>query len=161
MKNKRIRYGLLGLLAVALLWLPLQSATNPLQVFAESAVAADNGGSDLQKQASLNHVVKIYVPSTVNGTIPIADEAHDRFVDQALTKFSNLFGGATAIDGIGGWIDGDKKLIKEKVTIVYSFADKLDNQSLNEVVAYAKQLKKDLTQSSVSLEVDGKMYFIE
>ncbi|MEF3305472.1 DUF3574 domain-containing protein [Paenibacillus sp. GYB003] len=158
---KKIGYGLLGLLAVALLLLPLQPASNPLQVFAESAAAAESGASELQKQTSLNHVVKLYVPSTVNGSIPIADEAHVRFVDEALAKFSNLFGGATAIEGTGGWVDDNKRLIKEKVTIVYSFADKLDNPSLNEVVAYAKQLKQDLTQSSVSLEVDGKMYFIE
>ncbi|MDF2713505.1 MAG: hypothetical protein K0R28_430 [Paenibacillus sp.] len=158
MMRKRIVYGLLGLLAVALLVLPLSPAANPLQAF---AAEADQNGSDLQRQTSLDHVVKIYVPSTVNGSIPITEEAHGQFVDQALIAFSNLFGGATAIAGNGGWIDGNKNLIKEKVTIVYSFADKLDNQSLNDVVAYAKQLKQDLGQSSVSLEVDGKMYFIE
>ncbi|TMV46326.1 DUF3574 domain-containing protein [Paenibacillus mesophilus] len=159
--KKRIVYVLMGLFAFALLMLPLNSPSNPLQAFASTAAASENNGSDLQKLSSLNHVVKIYVPSTVNGSIPITEEAHEQFVDQALTKFSSLFGGATSIGGNGGWIDENKRLIKEKVTIVYSFADKLDNQSLNDVVAYAKQLKKDLTQSSVSLEVDGKMYFIE
>lgn len=159
--KKRIVHVLMGLFAIALLVLPLSPASNPLQAFASTANAAENNGSDLHKQSSLNHVVKIYVPSTVNGSIPITDEAHEQYVDQALAKFSSLFGGATSIAGKGGWIDENKKLIKEKVTIVYSFAEKLDNQSLNDVVAYAKQLKLDLTQSSVSLEVDGKMYFIE
>ena len=58
-------------------------------------------------------------------------------------------------------MDNNKTLIKEKVTIVYAFAEKLDKDSLNQVVDYAKKLKDDLSQSAISLEVDGKLYFIE
>ncbi|MDF2684208.1 MAG: hypothetical protein K0R47_5398 [Brevibacillus sp.] len=153
--------GMFCMCMAALLVLPLYSAANPLQAFATEAQPTEKANDALQSQFYLGHVVKIYVPSTMNGSTPVTDEVHAQFVDQALTKFSDLFGGGTAIAGTGAWVDEDKKLIKEKVTIVYSFAEKLDNQSLNEVVAYAKQLKKDMTQSSVSLEVDGKMYFIE
>lgn len=100
----------------------------------EAASKTDN--SALQSQFHLSHVVKIYVPSTMNGSTPVTDEVHAKYVDQQLT-FSNFFGGATTISGTGGWVDDNKKLIKEKVTIVYSFAEKLDNQALDEVVAYA------------------------
>ncbi|MDO7486494.1 hypothetical protein Q5O89_12935 [Peribacillus frigoritolerans] len=55
----------------------------------------------------------------------------------------------------------NEKLVKEKVTIVYSFTEKLDKNKINEVVAYAKNLKKEMKQSSVSIEVNGKMYFIK
>ncbi|KAB2486524.1 DUF3574 domain-containing protein, partial [Priestia endophytica] len=55
----------------------------------------------------------------------------------------------------------NKKLVKEKVTVVYSFAEKLDKDKMNKVVEYAKHLKNDMKQSSVSLEINGKMYFIE
>lgn len=44
---------------------------------------------------------------------------------------------------------------------MYAFAEKLDKDSLNQVVDYAKKLKEDLAQSAISLEVDGKLYFIE
>ncbi|MFD0616412.1 DUF3574 domain-containing protein [Paenibacillus sp. GCM10027629] len=141
---------------LTLVFVPVQQSYS-----AEGAAATGITGSALDGQFSLSHEVKIYVPSTVKGNIQITEEAQQKFVDQALAKFSEWFGGATAIDGEGAWVDKDKKLIKENVTIVYSFAETLDKKSLDQVVAYAKQLKEDLAQSSVSLEVDGKMYFIE
>lgn len=97
----------------------------------------------------------------MNGDIPITEEAHQQFVDQALTTFSEWFGGATAVEAAGAWVDQDNQLIKEKVTIVYSFAEELKSEDLDKVAAYAKQMKEELGQSSVSLEVDGNMYFIE
>ena len=125
----------------------------------QAAVAISQ--SVLKEQFHLEHVVKIYVPSTVKGDIPITEEAHQKFVDQTMTKLSGWFGGATAIPGQGAWVDDNNTLIKEKVTIVYAFAEKLDKDAIHKVAAYAKQLKEDLSQSSISLEVDGKMYFIE
>ncbi|MGA5691526.1 hypothetical protein [Cytobacillus pseudoceanisediminis] len=72
-----------------------------------------------------------------------------------------MFGGATAVDGTGAWLSDEDQLVKEKVTIVYSFAEDLDKKKIKDVVAYAKSLKEEMKQSSVSLEVNGKMYFIE
>lgn len=117
--------------------------------------------SVLKDQFHLSHVVKVYVPSTVKGDIPITEEAHQKYVDQALTQLSEWFGGATAIPGEGAWVDDNGKLIKEKVTIVYAFTDRLDKNAINQVVGYAQKLKDDLAQSAISLEVDGKLYFIE
>ncbi|MFC3885465.1 hypothetical protein ACFOU2_19065 [Bacillus songklensis] len=34
-------------------------------------------------------------------------------------------------------------------------------KKINQLVAYTKSLKEEMRQSSVSLEVNGKMYFIE
>ncbi|WJH36601.1 hypothetical protein N6H14_13140 [Paenibacillus sp. CC-CFT747] len=82
-------------------------------------------------------------------------------MDQALENFSSWFGGATAVDGQGAWVDDSQKLIKENVTIVYAFAEKLDKTAINQVVDYAKAMKTELAQSAISLEVDGRMYFIE
>ncbi|MCJ8010834.1 DUF3574 domain-containing protein [Paenibacillus sp. KQZ6P-2] len=141
---------------LTLVFVPVQQTYS-----AEGSAVSGNTGSALDGQFHLSHVVKIYVPSTVKGSIPITEEAQQKYVDQALAKFSEWFGGATAVDGEGAWVDKDKTLIKEKVTIVYAFAETLDKKSLDQVVAYAKQLKDNLVQSSVSLEVDGKMYFIE
>lgn len=157
MKKKIGFIGLSFVLLLTLLIVPVQQTFS-----AEEASKADSAAESLLKgQSSLSHTVKIYVPSTVKGSIPITEEAHEKFVDQALTNFSNWFGGATAVQGKGAWVDDNKKLIKEDVTIVYSFAEKLDKESVNQVVAYAKQMKEELAQSSISLEVDGKMYFIE
>lgn len=157
MKNKK-NWMITAAIAVLLLlvFVPVQQSYS-----AEGSSTAEVSGSALEGQFHLSHVVKIYIPSTVKGNIEITEEAQQKFVDQALTRFSQWFGGATAVDGEGAWVDKDQKLIKENVTIVYAYAEKLDKKSLNQVVAYAKQLKEDLAQYAISLEVDGKMYFIE
>lgn len=112
----------------------------------------------LKGQFHLDEVVKIYVPSTYNMDQPIDNTP---YVNQSLETLSKMFGGATAIEGTGAWVADNDQLIKEKVTIVYSFSEKLNKSKINEVVAYAKYLKEEMKQSSVSLEVNGKMYFIE
>lgn len=112
----------------------------------------------LKGQYYLEDVVKIYVPSTYDIDQPIDNTP---YVNETLETFSKMFGGATSIEGTGAWVSDNEELIKEKVTIVYSFVEKLDKRKVNEVVAYAKSLKEEMKQSSVSLEVNGKMYFIE
>ena len=114
--------------------------------------------SALRGQFFLEDVVKIYVPSTYHVDEPIDNTP---YVNKTLGKFSKIFGGATAIEGTGSWLSDDDQLVTEKVTIVYSFAEDLDAHQINQVVAYAKALKEEMKQSSVSLEVNGKMYFIE
>ncbi|MFD0869916.1 Protein of uncharacterised function (DUF3574) [Chlamydia abortus] len=156
MKKKSWMIAAAFVVLLTLVFLPVQQSYS-----AEGSETVGITGSALDGKFHLSHVIKIYVPSTVKGNIPITEEAQQRFVDEALTNFSEWFGGATAVDGEGAWVDKDKTLIKENVTIVYAFAEKLDKKLIDQVVAYAKQLKEDLAQSSVSLEVDGKMYFIE
>ncbi|WNQ11935.1 DUF3574 domain-containing protein [Paenibacillus aurantius] len=151
-----------GLIGLALLVI-LVFLTAPVQPSLSAGEGESNGigASALSGQFHLDHQVKIYVPSTVNGSTPIPKEVHDQYVDQALEKFSGWFGGATAVDGQGAWVDDSQKLIKENVTIVYAFAEKLDKTAINQVVDYAEAMKKELSQSAISLEVDGRMYFIE
>lgn len=132
---------------------------NPL-VPKPKVTEAQSPANALEGEFHLDNNVKIYIPST-NGESAISKEEHDHWVDDAMTKFSNMFGGATSVDGNGAWVDEDGNLFKEKVTIVYSFAQKLNNASIDEVVKYAKQIKETLHQSSVSVEVNGKMYFVE
>jgi hypothetical protein len=121
---------------------------------------AQTTSNALEGEFHLSNEIKIYIPST-NGSETITQEQHDKWVDDALTRFSNLFGGATAVDGKGAWVNEQGELVKEDVTIVYSFALKLKNSNIDEVVHYAKQIKDELNQSSVSVEVNGKMYFVE
>ncbi|GIP38928.1 hypothetical protein J31TS4_22080 [Paenibacillus sp. J31TS4] len=153
MKKKNWWIGVCLAVLLTLLVVPVQLQT--------SAAEDDAAANALKGQYALSHTVKLYVPSTVNGNIPITDEAHQKFVDEALAQLSTWFGGATSVEGKGAWVDDKKTLIKEKVTIVYAYADKLDRNAIDQVVSYAKKMKKELGQSSIALEVDGKMYFIE
>lgn len=123
-------------------------------------IEAQTPSNALEGEFHLDNIVKIYIPST-NGSDPISKEEHNKWVDDAMTHFSTMFGGATAVDGNGAWVDDKGNLIKETVTIVYSFAQKLNNSKIDDVANYAKHIKEALHQSSVSVEVNGKMYFVE
>lgn len=151
MKGMKWLYGVLSLVLVGFLAFSLSDSSHPETIQAKETNA-------LKGQYSLDEVIKIYVPSTYNVDQPIDNTP---YVNQSLETFSKMFGGATAVEGTGAWVSEDDQLVKEKVTIVYSFAEDLDKKSINAVVAYAKSLKEDMKQSAISLEVDGKMYFIE
>jgi hypothetical protein len=151
LERKKIFYWFITVLLIVLL-------ANSVYASEEQETAKAKQSSALKGQLYLEDIVKIYVPSTYNIDQPIDNTP---YVNRSLEEFSRMFGGATAIDGTGSWLSDDNKLIKEKVTIVYSYAEDLDKTKINQVVDYAKSLKEELKQSSVSLEVNGKMYFIE
>ncbi|TWE05994.1 uncharacterized protein DUF3574 [Neobacillus bataviensis] len=156
-KNKKIFSLFAFVVVVAFVY--ISPIGNPL-VPKPKVIEAQSPSNALEGEFHLDNVVKIYIPST-NGNEHITKEEHDSWVDKSMTKFSKMFGGATAVDGKGAWVDDNDNLIKEDVTIVYSFAQKLNNSSIDQVVQYAKEVKETLHQSSVSVEVNGKMYFVE
>ncbi|KON96985.1 DUF3574 domain-containing protein [Aneurinibacillus migulanus] len=151
LKRKKIFYWIIPIMLIALL-------ANAVYAAEQQEASKVKQSSALHGQFYLEDVVKIYVPSTYNVDQPIDNTP---YVHKSLRKFSEMFGGATAIDGTGAWLSDDNQLVKEKVTIVYSFVEDLDKKKLNQVVDYAQSLKEEMKQSSVSLEVNGKMYFIE
>lgn len=106
----------------------------------------------------LSHVFKIYVPSTmdVNKT---ADNSE--MVRGTLQFLSGLFGGATATDARGAWVSSSAGLVVEDVTICYAFTD-LRGKFMNrkKVTAYAARLRDEMKQEAISLEIDGRLYFI-
>jgi len=113
----------------------------------------------LQGLYSLDHNIKLYIPSTKN-----ANESTDNtaYINEALELFGACFGGATAYDALGSWVSNDKGLIVEPVKIIESYASKeaLTNGGLAKVLQYAKKIKTELKQEAVSLEYDNKLYFI-
>lgn len=113
--------------------------------------------SSLKKFIKLSSSVKFYVPSTVFNKV-IDNKKH---VKEVATLFSKLFGGATVTDAFGYWIDKNGELIPEPTKIVYSFCTGEDlKNGIEEVVKKAKNLKKELEQEAISLEVNGELYFI-
>ncbi|WP_318285090.1 MULTISPECIES: DUF3574 domain-containing protein [Peribacillus] len=150
LERKKIFYWIIPILLIVFLGNAVYAA--------EQQETKEKQSSALKGQFYLEDVVKIYIPSTYNVDQPIDNTP---YVNKSLEEFSKMVGGATAIDGTGSWLSDDNQLIKEKVTIVYSYAEDLDKKKINKVVTYAKSLKEEMKQSSVSLEVNGKMYFIE
>lgn len=105
----------------------------------------------------LSQKVRLYIPSTIN-----IDEVIDNReqVEQTLKLFGELFGGATSYEAVGAWNGSNGKLVQESVTIVESYANKLESNDIVQVIDYAKQLCKNMTQDAIAVEVNGSMGFI-
>src|SRR4051812_47814142 len=90
--------------------------TVPLALNKNSDVAADKTSVIA---APLDQRVAIYVPSTVDVTAS-AEPLGEKLADEALVRFSNLFGGASAQAATGAFVS-KQGLVKERIQIVYSF----------------------------------------
>jgi len=111
----------------------------------------------LEGLTCLKERVAIYIPSTIN----INEEVDNTFyVNEILTKFSEIFGGATAINADGAWVSNKKGLVIEKNKIVYSYCDRLTNEKIDEVLNICQWLKQELRQEAISLVINNQLYFI-
>ena len=112
----------------------------------------------LKELTKLDKNIKIYVPSTIDVDKKIDTSKN---VDETLTLLSNKFGGSTSTIGTGTWVTEKSKLVKEEVTICESYCSGSDlKKSLTDVINYCKDLKKELNQEAISLEVNSELYFI-
>ena len=106
----------------------------------------------------LSSKITLYIPSTKEVNREIDNTEH---VEQAAKLFSWLFGGSTSTPGLGYWISNKKGLVKEKVDLVFAYASEKDlREKIDQVIDYAERLKKELSQESIALEINGEMYFI-
>lgn len=105
----------------------------------------------------LSEKISVYVPSTFDGDKRIDNSA---YVQQVMKELAELFGGSTSVKASGAWISEEKGLIVENITIVYSYSDNLTNEKIDAVINICNWLKNKLEQEAVSLEINGKLYFI-
>jgi len=113
---------------------------------------------ELESLTKLDNNIKIYVPSTVD-----IDKNIDtsKQIDNTLTLLSTKFGGSTSTKGVGTWVSETAGLVKEDVTICESYCTgSALGKSLTEVISYCNELKAELSQEAISLEVNNKLYFI-
>lgn len=112
----------------------------------------------LKFKFDLSSKVSIYVPSTTN----VSEQTDNtEQVRKVMSKLSEMFGGATASEAVGGWMSQTAGLVLEKVTIVYAFCKETDLQNnIGEVLAICEDLKKEMQQEAISLEINGQLSFI-
>lgn len=107
---------------------------------------------------SLSHCFKIYVPSTVDINTPVDNSGQ---VEKALQFLSGLFGGATSQEARGAWVSSSAGLVLENVSICYAFCSLSQKLRFRRVVVeYCKGLAKEMKQDAISLEIDGRLFFI-
>lgn len=107
----------------------------------------------------LTHSVTVYIPTTLyNRPAPVA--LVESIKDFTLKSLCKLFGGVTITESIGGYVADDGSLIVESVYLCKSFTDNISPESIAQVHAIAEKIKLELSQESVSIEIDNTLDFI-
>lgn len=105
-----------------------------------------------------SHQLVLYIPTTI-----AVDQAFDTttYVERTLAFLGERFGGATSKPASGVWRSEMAGLVGETVYLLETYATEADLMThLDAVVAYIKQLKHELGQEAMALEVDQKLILI-
>lgn len=117
--------------------------------------------ADILRQAGaleLTHRVAVYVPGTQGVSAAADNTAQVRKIAAAM---SGYFGGATAQEVTGYWMSERAGLVAESVTIVYAACTKAQRDAhLPQVLELAQDIKREMQQEAVSVELDGTLYII-
>ncbi len=97
----------------------------------------------------------ITVPSNIKGKEHL--DLQEKMLQKVLASLSNNFGGATAIEGKGGYTTNNGELIIEKVYQVTSFANQANDKLLQLLARY---IRLHMRQESVMYTIDGEPVFI-
>lgn len=112
----------------------------------------------LKNCIKLSSSVKIYVPSTINVS---EYKESDEWINKTLDLLSHEFGGATCSDALGAWITNKGELIKESITLIFSYCKQLElEKSINKIYDFCLNMKVKLKQESIALEVNGELYLV-
>lgn len=117
--------------------------------------------AEIMQQAgavTLPQRVALYVPGTQDINHATDNAAQ---VERVAREFCGWFGGATAQQSTGYWVSDNAGLVREAVTIVFAActADQLRDR-LPDVLTLAQQIKQDMAQEAVSVELNGTLYII-
>lgn len=112
----------------------------------------------LKAMFSLKSKITVYIPATVNINETIDNT---EFVNKAATLLSECFGGATSTEALGYWVSDTVGLVKENTTMVFAYAGEDDlKKNLDKVIDFCQDLKTEMKQDAVALELNGEMFFI-
>lgn len=106
------------------------------------------------------------LPYKYSVTVPSVDKNgnlidQDAAVKVVLIKMSELFGGATATQSKGAWIDADGRLVVEDVVQITSYSDRTDAAIRADLEQFAYQLQQDLQQDAVAYETPNGLHLTE
>ena len=112
----------------------------------------------LQNMFKLSSKVTVYIPSTININKQIDNT---EYINKCASLLSECFGGATSTPALGYWMSNTVGLVKESTTMVFAYASDADLQSkIEKVIDFCENLKTELSQDAIALEINGEMYFI-
>ena len=113
-----------------------------------------------QLSKPLEHLVKIYVPSTETNKKAEKSKVQQQ-VNNTLTFLSQQFGGSTSQKALGYWLDSKNKLVKESVELCFAYCQDAElKESEASLIEHCQKIKADFQQEAVALEIDNKLYFV-
>lgn len=112
----------------------------------------------LKHMFKLSSKITVYIPSTCD----INQQANtQKYIDNCAVLLSESFGGATSCEALGYWISNSAGLVKEKSTMVFAYCSDTDLQDkIENIIDFCENMKNDLKQDAIALEINGEMYFI-
>ena len=112
----------------------------------------------LKNCIKLSSRVTVYVPATIN-TNETVDNSKQ--VEKTASFLASIFGGATSSPAVGYWLSASVGLVRENTTIVFAFADQSQLEThIDELICHCEDMKADMQQENIALEINGEMYFI-
>lgn len=127
----------------------------------EAAAREAQEPAEIMKQAgalALPQRVALYVPGT-QGPATATDNAAQ--VERVASRFCEMFGGATAQESTGFWMSDTAGLVREAVNIVFAACTAAQlREHLPDVLQLAQQIKAEMQQEAVSVELNGALYII-
>jgi len=105
-----------------------------------------------------NNHIGIFIPTTfdVNNYFDTTP-----YIDRTLAFLGERFGGATSEEAKGIWNSEDIGLVGEKLFKVHTYATSNDlKQFLDEVVDYVREIKIELKQEAMAMEINQKLTLI-
>ena len=113
----------------------------------------------LKNMFKLSSKITVYVPATINVNEQIDNTP---YVDRLASLLSKCFGGSTSTPALGYWMDtNNNELIKEKTTMVFAYCKDQDlEKHIDTIIIACENLKTELNQQAIAMEINGEMYFI-
>ncbi len=102
--------------------------------------------------------ISLFIPTTYDVDKPLDTS---KYIDETLTFLGQRFGGATSEEVKGIWNSNEIGLVGERLYKVHTYATTPDLQKyLNEVIEYMKQMKEELKQEAMALEINQRLTLI-
>lgn len=103
----------------------------------------------------------VYVPSTQDANVPVPKEELERRVAEVRGYLSELFGGFSSSDIVGGYVSNSGELIQEDIVKVISFATQESYDKNKEKLA--KKIAEwglEWNQEAIGFELEGDLFYI-
>lgn len=118
--------------------------------------------SALKHYEALSNEIELIVCTIDKKGMAVPTETVNRYIESIETFFSETFGGATTIQGIGSWVDENGLLTKENNFIIQASAsdENFTNANIQKTMNYAALMRYGLNQDKISMKINGSRYFI-